>query len=142
MPSISHLVKYLIKQRHLLQLNYQFRPAPAPHLPAQSFADALALWCSFHASVQLHEPGFEQWLRANAPPASLPNAYGYAAALDFEVEKAQTAFLEWPLLHDVEYEYVDTPAKVSCTQTVVCYFEVRRGGDFTTRRTSKVNSSI
>ncbi|CAM9535790.1 unnamed protein product [Ectocarpus fasciculatus] len=83
---------------------------PGHEAIAEPFLVALR---SFHASVQLHEPGFEQWLRANAPPASLPNAYGYAAALDLEVEKAQTAFLEWPLLHEVEYEYVDTPAKLS-----------------------------
>ncbi|CAN0449853.1 unnamed protein product, partial [Ectocarpus sp. 12 AP-2014] len=88
----------------------RFAMQPGHEAIAEPYLVALR---SFHASVQLHEPGFEQWLRANAPPASLPNAYGYAAALDFEVEKAQTAFLEWPLLHEVEYEYVDTPAKLS-----------------------------
>ncbi|CAM9695911.1 unnamed protein product [Ectocarpus sp. 4 AP-2014] len=88
----------------------RFAMQPGHEAIAEPYLVALR---SFHASVQLHEPGFEQWLRANAPPASLPNGYGYAAALDFEVEKAQTAFLEWPLLHDVEYEYVDTPAKLS-----------------------------
>lgn len=57
--------------------------------------------------MQLRKPGFEKWLKANAPPAGPLDGSGSG----LEIEKAQEAFLQWPLLHEVEYEYVDTPEK-------------------------------
>lgn len=57
--------------------------------------------------MQLREPGFEKWLKANAPITGPPDASGS------DVEIAQEAFLSWPLLHEVECEYVDTLEKVA-----------------------------
>lgn len=57
--------------------------------------------------MQLHEPGFEKWLKDNAPAVDPLDVSG----LGLEIEKAQEAFLKWPLLHEVESEYVDTPEK-------------------------------
>ncbi len=65
---------------------------------------------SFHERVQLREPAFEKWLKDNAPPPPAdPSSAGSGGR---GVERAQEAFLQWPLLHEVECEYVDTPEKV------------------------------
>eukprot|EP00752_Nemacystus_decipiens_P002861 g2662.t1 len=68
---------------------------------------------SFHESVQLREPGYEKWLKANAPTA------GPLGASVSDVVVAQEAFLRWPLLHEVECEYVDTPEKISALAEVL-----------------------
>lgn len=57
--------------------------------------------------MQLREPGFERWLKANAPIAGPSGASGS----NMDIERAQEAFSSWPLLHEVECEYVDTPEK-------------------------------
>ncbi|CAM9745019.1 unnamed protein product [Scytosiphon promiscuus] len=70
-------------------------------------AAIVAAMHSFHKSVQLREPGFEEWLNTYALPAGGSDPEGS------EMEKAQEAFLKWPLLDEVEVEYVDTPEKLS-----------------------------
>lgn len=57
--------------------------------------------------MQLREPGFEKWLKANAPIAGPSDASGSGS----EVERAEEAFVRWPLLEEVECEYVDTAEK-------------------------------
>ncbi|CAM9686329.1 unnamed protein product [Pylaiella littoralis] len=61
----------------------------------------------FHESVQLREPGFEKWLSDNTPFVDPSDVSGPS----LEIEKAQEAFLKWPLLHEVDCEYVDTREK-------------------------------
>lgn len=58
--------------------------------------------------MQLREPGFEKWLNDNTPSIDPLDV----SSLGWEIEKAEEAFLKWPLLHEVECEYVDTPEKV------------------------------
>ena len=63
--------------------------------------------CSFHESVQLHEPGYAKWLRTHAP-GSLDGS---------DLAQARETFSKWPLLQHGELEYVDTPAGVSQEKT-------------------------
>eukprot|EP00903_Cladosiphon_okamuranus_P014299 g13281.t1 len=81
----------------------RFALQPGHEATAEPIVAALR---SFHESVQLREPGFEKWLKANAPITDPPDAVGS------HVERAQEAFLSWPLLHEVECEYVDTQEKL------------------------------
>lgn len=98
--------------------NESVRLSAPPHRPTPNtrmyrpIARARVLWVfvSFHESVQLRAPGFEKWLKDNAPPPPAdPSSAGSGGS---GVERAQEAFLKWPLLHEVECEYVDTPEKV------------------------------
>ena len=67
--------------------------------------------------MQLREPGFERWLNANAPTAG-PSGMSLS-----DVETAQEAFVRWPLLDEVECEYVDTPEKARIENLCPCGFE-------------------
>lgn len=72
---------------------------------------------SFHQGVQLREPGFEKWLKAHAPIT------GPLDASASDIERAQEAFVSWPLLGEVEFDYVDTPEKARIENRRIVYLQ-------------------